>query len=105
MAASTSNTGTISATALHHYPGLNSHGITRIERLTTDNAWAYRWALRGVCAEHDIQKFIKPHCPWQNGKVEHLNRTLATEWAYRQVFTSNDERASSPCAVGRALQH
>jgi len=40
-------------------------------------------------------KFIKPHCPWQNGKVERFNRTLATEWAYRQIFTSNDERAAA----------
>ncbi|HEY9351059.1 MAG TPA: IS481 family transposase [Acidothermales bacterium] len=73
-----------------------AHGITRIERLMTDNAWAYRWSLREVCASHSItQKFIKPHCPWQNGKVERLNRTLATEWAYRQVFTSNDERAAA----------
>lgn len=24
-------------------------GIDRIERLMTDNAWAYRWSLRGVC--------------------------------------------------------
>jgi transposase InsO family protein len=72
------------------------HGITRIERLMTDNAWAYRWSLRGVCAEHQItQKFIKPHCPWQNGKVERLNRTLQTEWAYRQVFTSNTERTAA----------
>jgi transposase InsO family protein len=72
------------------------HGIDRIERLMTDNAWAYRWSLRAVCAEHGIrQKFIKPHCPWQNGKVERLNRTLATEWAYRQIFTSNTERAAA----------
>ncbi|CAM3274722.1 IS481 family transposase [Prescottella defluvii] len=71
-------------------------GITRIERLMTDNAWAYRWSLRAVCAEHGIkQKFIRPHCPWQNGKVERLNRTLETEWAYRQVFTSNSERADA----------
>jgi transposase InsO family protein len=71
-------------------------GITRIERLMTDNAWAYRWSLRAVCAEHGIkQKFIRPHCPWQNGKVERLNRTLQTEWAYRQVFTSNAERADA----------
>ncbi|MGF7125312.1 transposase InsO family protein [Rhodococcus sp. BE178] len=71
-------------------------GITRIERLMTDNAWAYRWSLRAVCAEHGIkQKFIRPHCPWQNGKVERLNRTLQTEWAYRQVFTSNSERADA----------
>ena len=40
--------------------------------------------LRAVCADHGItQKFIKPHCPWQNGKVERFNRTLQTEWAYR----------------------
>ncbi|WP_153504989.1 IS481 family transposase [Cumulibacter manganitolerans] len=72
------------------------HGITRIERLMTDNAWAYRWSLRAVCAEHGIvQRFIKPHCPWQNGKVERLNRTLATEWAYRQAFTTNDQRAAA----------
>lgn len=73
-----------------------AHGITRIERLMTDNAWAYRWSLREVCATHEIrQKFIRPHCPWQNGKVERLNRTLATEWAYRQTFTSNAERAAT----------
>ncbi len=73
-----------------------TRGITRIERLMTDNAWAYRWSLRQVCAAHGIrQKFIRPHCPWQNGKVERLNRTLATEWAYRQVFTSNNERAAA----------
>lgn len=80
-----------------------AHGITRIERLMTDNAWAYRWSLREVCAEHQIkQKFIKPHCPWQNGKVERLNRTLATEWAYRQPFLTNAERQA---ALAPWLEH
>ena len=72
-----------------------THGITTIERLITDNALAYRHsrAVQAVCAEHGIrQKFIKPHCPWQNGKVERLNRTMATEWAYREEFTSNQAR-------------
>lgn len=73
-------------------------GITRIERVMTDNAFAYRHsqAMKDAC-EHlgAKQRFIKPHCPWQNGKVERLNRTLATEWAYRQVFTSNDERTAA----------
>jgi transposase InsO family protein len=73
-----------------------AHGITQIERLMTDNAWAYKWSLRDVCAELGIkQKFIKPHCPWQNGKVERFNRTLATEWAYRQPFTSNADRRAA----------
>jgi len=73
-----------------------AHGIDRIERVMTDNAWAYQWSLREVCAALGARQiFIKPHCPWQNGKVERLNRTLATEWAYRQAFTSNDERAAA----------
>ena len=48
---------------------LTAHGIDRIQRVMTDNAWAYRWSLREVIAElRARQMFIKPHCPWQNGK-------------------------------------
>ena len=80
-----------------------AHGITPIERLITDNAWAYRLVPTRVCADHAIEQiFIKPHCPWQNGKVERLNRTLLTEWAYRQVFTSNDDRTA---ALAPWLEH
>lgn len=62
----------------------------------TDNAWAYRWSLREVVARlRARQVFITPHCPWQNGKVERFNRTLQTEWAYRQVFTSNTDRTAA----------
>ena len=74
------------------------HGIDHIERLMTDNAWSYRHGrrLRELLATAGTRHlFIKPHCPWQNGKVERLNRTLQTEWAYRQVFTTNDERAAA----------
>jgi transposase InsO family protein len=79
------------------------HGIPRIERLMTDNAWAYRWSLRETCTSHGIrQVFIRPHCPWQNGKVERLNRTLLTEWAYRQVFLTNDQRSA---ALAPWLEH
>lgn len=75
---------------------LAAHGITRIERLMTDNAWAYRFSLRDLCAARGIkQVFIKPHCPWQNGKAERLNRTLTTEWAYRHAFTNNEQRAAA----------
>jgi transposase InsO family protein len=73
-----------------------AHGIARVERLMTDNAWAYRWSLRELCTAHGIrQLFIKPHCPWQNGKAERLNRTLQTEWAYRQPYTSNTDRTAA----------
>ena len=78
-------------------------GIEKIERVMTDNAWAYRHSIRTVVAQLGArQVFIHPHCPWQNGKVERFNRTLATEWAYRQVFTSNDERAA---ALAPWLEH
>jgi transposase InsO family protein len=81
------------------------HGITRIERVMTDNAFAYRHSadMKRVCAALGAtQKFIKPHCPWQNGKAERYNRTLATEWAYRQTFTTNDQRAE---ALAPWLEH
>ena len=78
-----------------------AHGIARIEGVMTDNAWAYRYSIRDVCAELGArQVFIKPHCPWQNGKVERLNRTLQTEWAYKQVFTSNTARAEALAPPG-----
>ncbi|MCC6497928.1 MAG: transposase, partial [Propionibacteriaceae bacterium] len=35
-------------------------------------------------------------------KVERLNRTLATEWAYRQPFTTNQQRAD---ALAPWLEH
>lgn len=73
------------------------HGIT-VQAMMTDNAWNYtkspRFAelLAGIGARHVV---IRPHCPWQNGKVERFNRTLQTDWAYRQVFTSNDQRTAA----------
>jgi transposase InsO family protein len=73
------------------------HGIT-IERVMTDNHWSYTRTIRlaelidGIGAKH---KLIRPHCPWQNGKVERFNRTLQTEWAYRQVYDSNDARSAA----------
>jgi transposase InsO family protein len=75
-----------------------AHGIDRIERIMTDNHWTYKnsQAVATVIASLGARhKFIKPHCPWQNGKVERFNRTLQVEWAYRQVFTTNTERTAA----------
>lgn len=82
-----------------------AHGITRIERVLTDNHFSYRRSndvaatITTLDAKH---KFIKPHCPWQNGKVERFNRTLQVEWAYHQVFLSNTERTA---ALAPWLEH
>ncbi|WP_433035337.1 IS481 family transposase [Actinomycetospora sp. CA-053990] len=70
----------------------------RVERVLTDNAKSYRrggtWAA--VCVGLGIRRrFIKPGCPWTNGKAERLNRTLLTEFAYAQPWTSNTERLTA----------
>jgi transposase InsO family protein len=73
-------------------------GVPAIERVITDNAFAYRHSTAfrdAVAALGARQKFIRPHCPWQNGKVERFNRTLAIEWAYRQPYPTNVDRAAA----------
>ena len=75
----------------------SAHGMT-VERVISDNAFAYRnsRAFRDTAADLGIvQKFIRPHCPWTNGKVERLNRTLAVEWAYSRTWSSNTDRAAA----------
>ena len=73
------------------------HGIT-IRQVISDNAMNYTRssdfaeAIEAIGAEHLT---IKPHCPWQNGKVERFNRTVQIEWAYRQIFNTNAERTAA----------
>jgi transposase InsO family protein len=74
-----------------------SHGIT-IRQVMSDNAFNYRLStdfqtvITQLGATHIL---IKPHCPWQNGKVERFNRTMQEGWAYRQPFTANSDRANA----------
>jgi len=75
-----------------------THGIDCIAEVMTDNHLSYSKSadvaetIATLGARH---LFIKPHCPWQNGKVERFNRTLQVEWAYRQVFLSNAVRSAA----------
>lgn len=67
----------------------------RVQRILTDNALVYRrgtdWA--GACSAWGLtRRFIKPGCPWTNGKAERFNRTLLNEWAYARPWTSNSQR-------------
>lgn len=77
--------------AIDHFA---SHGI-KVQAVMTDNAWTYTRSnqlaatLERIGATHVL---IRPHCPWQNGKVERFNRTLQVECAYRQAFTTNTDR-------------
>ena len=38
------------------------------------------------------QRCTRPHQPQSNGKVERFHRTLLDEWAYVQVYASNQQR-------------
>ncbi len=73
-------------------------GIPRIEEVITDNHLSYKRSLdvRDAIAELGAKhRFIKAHCPWQNGKVERFNRTLAIEWAYRWPYLTNAARTAA----------
>ncbi|WP_334663046.1 IS481 family transposase [Streptomyces cyaneofuscatus] len=75
-----------------------AHGIPRIERVLTDNAWAYRKGLAWKAALADLGatgKLTRAYRPQTNGKVERFNRTLLDEWAYLRPYTSNDERTAA----------
>lgn len=70
-------------------------GIAAIEELMSDNAMNYTRSHEFQAALADLgvlHVLIRPHCPWQNGKVERLNRTLQIEWAYRRVYRTNAQR-------------
>ncbi|MFI0983604.1 IS481 family transposase [Streptomyces sp. NPDC021093] len=73
-------------------------GISRIDRVLADNAWAYRKALAWKTALADLGatgKLTRAYRPQTNGKAERFNRTLLEEWAYQRPCTSNNERAAA----------
>ncbi len=49
-----------------------------------------------ICRQNGIGHLLTaPSSPNQNGKVERFTRTLAREWAYRQAWSTNDERTAA----------
>jgi transposase InsO family protein len=74
---------------------LAAHGITRIERIVTDNGACYRadaFARAMLGARH---RRITPYTPRHNGKVERYNRILAEDFLYSRVWTSENHRAEA----------
>ena len=80
-----------------------SRGVA-VERVVADNGPGYRSRLfnesleaRGVRHKH-----TRPFSPWQNGRVERMNRTLAREWRYARAWGSEASRAE---ALGACMGH
>ena len=73
-----------------------SRGV-RIERVLTDNAWAYTSPTyeRAVASLDARHKRTQPHRPQTNGKAERFIKTLLAEWAYGRLYRSNDERLAA----------
>jgi transposase InsO family protein len=69
-----------------------------IERVTTDNALNHRRSrdFQAVLAANGIaHRRTRTYRPQTNGKAERLNRTILEEFAYKRLFTSNEERLAA----------
>ena len=69
-------------------------GITRIERVLSDNGSAYISRLwRDTCTELGITpKKTRPYRPQTNGKIERFHRTLADGWAFARFYPDETTR-------------
>jgi transposase InsO family protein len=75
----------------------DTHRVT-VRRVLTDNALNYRRSNDWFAVTTALQirsRFIRPRCPWTNGKAERFNRTLLTEWAYAQPWFNNSDRTAA----------
>ena len=66
-----------------------------VERVMTDNAWAYRGKdYRAVLGDRR-QTRTRPYRPQTNGKAERFIGTLVREWAYARTYTTNAARLAA----------
>jgi transposase InsO family protein len=72
-----------------------AHGITRIERVITDNGSCYRAADFTASLGTSRHQRIRPYTPKHNGKVERYNRIRVEELLYSREYTSEAERRTA----------
>ncbi|MFF0494758.1 IS481 family transposase [Nocardia sp. NPDC004068] len=71
-----------------------AHGVT-VRKVLTDNGSCYRSHTFAAALGPVIHKRTRPYRPQTNGKVERFHRTLADEWAYARLYTSDTERCAA----------
>ena len=66
-----------------------------VRKVLTDNGSCYRsHAFRNALGDEIEHRRTRPYRPQTNGKVERFHRTLADEWAYARLYTSDAERCA-----------
>ncbi len=68
-------------------------GIT-VRKVLTDNGSCYRSHTFREALGRVEHRRTRPYRPQTNGKVERFHRTLADEWAYARLYTSDAERCA-----------
>jgi transposase InsO family protein len=87
--------GSSAAAALHTaLEVFAADGIT-VERVLTDNGWAYRSNAYRAALAHRRHTRTRPYRPQTNGKAERFIGTLVREWAYARPYRSNAERLAA----------
>jgi transposase InsO family protein len=66
-----------------------------VERVLTDNGWAYRSAAYQDALGSRRHSRTRPYRPQTNGKAERFIGTLLTEWAYARPYRSNADRLAA----------
>ncbi|HEX7823303.1 MAG TPA: IS481 family transposase, partial [Mycobacterium sp.] len=65
-----------------------------VRNILTDNGSCYRSHTFGEALGDVKHRRTRPYRPQTNGKVERFHRTLADEWAYARLYTSDAERCA-----------
>ena len=66
-----------------------------VERVMTDNAWAYRGQAYRAALAGRRQTRTRPYRPQTNGKAERFIGTLVREWAYARTYPTNGSRLAA----------
>ena len=66
-----------------------------VERVMTDNGWAYRSAAYRAVLGRRRHTRTRPYRPQTNGKAERFIGTLLVEWAYGRLYRSNTDRLAA----------